>query len=325
MNHSFIYESGQYLEKFEIETLIPISESIPLLDKLVDQYRTEHEVLNYFGESTLEVPIPVMEDGKNIFQSIGEKIEQLFKAFAQAFSSIVDKIKGMFPSAKKDESLKRAWEAHPELAESFIKGINDGSIKYSDYENIDKMVDDAMKIIKDLETGRVEAKTGVEKINEVITKFNDNLTPTAELLNTVGGMTRGITNILGFKNNIQETIFKAQKNQKRIDAIKATAREDVYKANPDAVMTARTWRLKIAEKYTGEYSKTTSKLVGVLSKLSGYADKYGDQTTYGVKGMKAIDSADGLPSRKRALMLLQDVNALDSSKPSRPSKKGGKS
>lgn len=331
MTSSFIYKTDTFQDyvNFEQSVLFPVSAMIEQVDVMMEQYLFDREAVLFMGESADSIEIPVLEEGKSVFQSIGEAVENLLKKMGEMLSNLVEKVQKIFPAAKKkekEEALKHAWTVHPELAQSFIQGISDGSIKYSDYENIDKMVDDAMKIIKDLETGRIESKTGVDKLNDVISNFNEKLTPAAELINTVGGVTRNVINIVGFKNKIEDEFFKRQKNQRKKDYFWAEARKETYAENSNERMTARTWRLKIAEKYTSEYSKTASLLVSTLSKLSSVADEFIGKDL-SVKDMQANDRAKGRPGTKESAIRAQKANSLDA--PYKPSKsvkkKGGKS
>ena len=316
MTNSFIYTSDAFRDcvYFEKDVLTPISTLIESVDGAVERYLLDCEAASFIGMEEGIIEFPVMEDGKNIFQSIGEAVETLLKKLGDMLNKLMDKISSAFPEGKrkeKEESLKRAWAAHPELAESFIKGISDGSIKYSEYENIDKMVDDAMKIIKDLETGRIEAKTGVDKLNDVITNFNEKLTPAADLLNTVGGASRNILNVVGFKNKIEDEFFKHQKNQRKKEYFWAESRKETYEENKDAYMTARTWRLKIAEKYASEYSRTGALLTKALVNLSSTADKFGGKKV-AASWMKLDDRDKGRPGAKEALIHAQKANSVDS-------------
>lgn len=294
MNSTYIHEFKDLDEIVKYNNLIDkIYDEWNSMNESVDEKR---EMLLFMNESTDDLDLFMESENKNFFQKIGDAIINLIQAFGRFIENITEKVKSIFRN-NKDRSTDKELEAmrkHPELAESFIKGIKDGSIKYSDYENIDEMLDTAEKLIKELDDGRIDKESAIQKFNKIITKFNDNLKPTTELLHTVSGAAKDITNLATFKSDLNKAIVDGTKSERKLEVLKNNALQrlkqmqkdedkketkehgqiEMTRRHRDEEKLARTWDLKVMQLATEEYSKTMSAYYKTLYEVDNRIGKY---------------------------------------------------
>lgn len=275
--------NSRYIHEFR--ELDEVLESSSMIDRLFDEWNKSTEDISkkrdmflFMNESTEDLDLYMESEDRNFFQKIGDAIITLVNKFCSFVDTIIEKATSLFRTKKNTSSEIEAMKNHPELAESFMNGIKDGSIKYSDYENIDEMLDTAEKIIKELDSGKIDKETGIQKFNKMVTKFNDNLKPSTELLHTVSGAAKDIKDLGSFKTDLYTNIVKGTKAKRQMETLKNNAKQrlmemqkeedeaDAKKNNTPVFYThryekklARTWDLKVMQMATAEYSKTMSK------------------------------------------------------------------
>lgn len=297
MTSAFIHEFPD-LESFEL--LCESNESF-LNDFEIKEraFMDEMEMFQFMGESTEDLEYMFESEKKNFFETVGEKILQIIDWLKKKFSEMTEKVAGLFNKTKKtNEEIDAAWRKQPELAKAFMDGLRNGSIKYSDYENIDKMVDDACEIIKQLESDKINSKTAVDRFNDVIEKFNKTLVPSATLLATIGAGADGIASIVGFRNKLRKEVLETHKNTQKLEKLRQTAAEAVYKQHGVAFdaknkkdknfrfdkdkepvdangnikehdrQVAAVWALRICQRAASEYSKPKEIMYGFLVKAT---------------------------------------------------------
>lgn len=221
----------------------PIAESFELLSEDAEDILTElgkqEEALrnkihlySFMGESTEELDFLYESEQKSFFEKIGQLIIDIINGLVEFAKKMKDKVMSLFKKEKNTaQEIDVAWRKNPELAQAFMDGLKNGSIKYSDYENIDKMVDEACDIIRQLEQDKIDSKTGIEKFNACIEKFEKNLKPSMNLLATIGVGIGGIVSIVTFRNKLRENTIHSDRFAKKIKDIQKTAAEAEYKAN----------------------------------------------------------------------------------------------
>ena len=166
--------------------------------------------------------------------------------------------------------LQEAMKKNPELAKSFLAGIENGSIKYSDYKDINEMIDSAEKIINDVYNNKIGVEDGTSKFNKCISDFNAKLKPGKEFLETVAGIGVATVTILGLKNSIMKLTVDAGKNRKKIDNMKAHTLKDLEDDNVEAskMHTIASWRYTVLQKSVAEHSKIMKLAYGLAAKVS---------------------------------------------------------
>lgn len=224
MTISFIHTTP-ILEQFEAYCEEVNTEIDEFLSRGLEHDK-ELDALRYMGESTEELEFVYESEKQSFFERMGEFLINTMKKLQELLSSIFEKITGLFKHKKySDQQIDAMWKKNPELAKSFMDGLKNGTIKYSDYENIDKMVDEAVAIIKQLEQDKISSKTAVDRLNDCIEKFNKKLLPIAGLLGTIGVITGGIVSISGFRNRMREETVKSDRVAKKISVLQKQAEE----------------------------------------------------------------------------------------------------
>lgn len=268
MNASYIHEFDVY-DSF-VESFNSFCEFVNSYESRMNEYENKKDMLIYMEESTEDVEYMMESESKGFFQNIGEKVVAILKKFNDTMESLIEKIKSVFHKPSTSETAAKAMEKNPELAKSFLKGIENGSIKYSDYKDINEMIDTAEKITNDIYNNKIGVEEGEDRYKKCMEKLNGNLKPAREFLENVSGIGLAVVSIVGLKNTIMKLTVDAGKNRGKINNMKAHAITKL-KDDPKESKKARTiasWNMKIMEKAIAEHSNIMKLMYSMASKIT---------------------------------------------------------
>ena len=268
MNASYIHEFDVY-DSF-VESFNSFCEFVNSYESRMNEYENKKDMLIYMDESAEDVEYMMESESKGFFENIGEKVVAILKKFNDAMETLIEKIKSIFHKPSASETAAKAMEKNPELAKAFLKGIENGSIKYSDYKDINEMIDTAEKITNDIYNNKIGVEEGEDRYKKCMEKLNGNLKPAREFLENVAGIGLAAVSIIGLKNAIMKLTVDAGKNRTKINGMKAHAIEKL-KDDPNENKKARTitsWNMKIMEKAIAEHSNVMKFLYSMASKIT---------------------------------------------------------
>lgn len=319
MNASYIHEFKTY-DSF-VESFNSFCDFVNSHESKMNAYENKKDMLIYMEESTEDVEYMMESENKGFFESIGEKVVAILKKFNDAMETLMEKIKSIFhkPSAK--DNAAAAMQKNPKLAKAFLDGIENGSIKYSDYKDINEMIDTAEKITNDIYNNKIGVEEGEDQYKKCMEKLNGNLKPAREFLENVAGIGLAAVSILGLKNAIMKLTVDAGKNRAKINNMKAQAIKKM-KDDPEEskkVRTVTSWNMKIMEKAIAEHSSVMKFLYSLASKITNI-DITGGNNRKGLKDFtkedykRTIDSKS-IKSSNKELMASNGNFPPDKKKP----------
>ena len=196
-----------------------IFESIHLMNAIEDEtqrfYALEEELTeaNMFNESVDDL-LPYFEAEKtNIFERIGQAIINMMNAFVKAITDICNKVKSNVLKSNKElktDGMKKAMQENPELAKEFLKSVSSGNIKVNDVKDFDELVDEANRLIKDYENGKLDKQSFSDKFDSAVNRFNKKSKPVGEILKTAGAALGLISTVTAIHSNIVKSTTDSQ-------------------------------------------------------------------------------------------------------------------
>ena len=169
------------------------------------------------------------------------------------------------------------FKEKPEYAETFLNGIKNGNIKLTDYPNITEAIDSAENAINELNSGKLENKTFVEKINGTITKLDDSIKPVSGLFKTLGTIATGVvacTGLLKLKNDLKKDEISAAKTTAKINLLHAKIIDECKKDHMDENTTVLSAMMRCHNRIMQEQGKRTQFYYNFVDGFASLIDKY---------------------------------------------------
>ena len=101
-------------------------------------------------------------------------------------------------------------QENPELAKEFLKSVSSGNIKVNDVKDFDELVDEANRLIKDYENGKLDKQSFSDKFDSAVNRFNKKSKPVGEILKTAGAALGLISTVTAIHSNIVKSTTDSQ-------------------------------------------------------------------------------------------------------------------
>ena len=234
---------------------------------------SEIELREYFDESCDDLKFVYEAKSASLLDTLGKKIVEAYQKFVKFITEITNKIKHALGIKPKESDLKRVFEKHPEYADAFLKNLKSGNAKFCDYKDLDSVIDAAEKAVNDFKSGRMEEKSFVQKMNDLITKIDTGMKPTESLIKTIGGIGTGIIGILAIRNTLGKTEIEGRKTRRKLDLNIARTIDDLKKENDGTNMSAFTAWWKLHSRLMVESGRMSNMTAEKLDKIANFCNK----------------------------------------------------
>ena len=234
---------------------------------------SEIELREYFDESCDDLRIIYEAKSASLLDTLGKKIVEAYQKFIKFITEIADRIKRSLGFKPKESDLKRVFDKHPEYADAFLKNLKSGNAKFCDYKDLDSIIDSAEKAVNDFKSGKMEEKSFIQKMNDLITKIDNGMKPMESLIKTIGGIGTGIIGILAIRNTLGKTEIEGRKTRRKLDLNVARTIDDLKKENDGTNMSAFTAWWKLHSRLMVESGRMSNMTAEKLDKISDFCNK----------------------------------------------------
>ena len=234
---------------------------------------SEIELREYFDESCDDLKFVYEAKSASLLDALGKKIVEAYQKFVKFITEIANKIKNALGIKPKESDLKRVFEKHPEYADAFLKNLKSGNAKFCDYKDLDSIIDSAEKAVNDFKSGKMEEKSFIQKMNDLITKIDTGMKPAESLIKTIGGIGTGIIGILAIRNALGKTEIEGRKTRRKLDLNIARTIDDLKKENDGTNMSAFTAWWKLHSRLMVESGRMSNMTAEKLDKIANFCNK----------------------------------------------------
>lgn len=219
----------------------------------------------FMGESASDYEIMLEETKKNVFTRIGEKVIEWvdiaidkLKEIAISIGNHLKRAADWQNKAKTDEALKTQMEKDPELAKKFIDSVMSGNIKAHDVKDMDDLLKTAQELADKLESGKIDEKTYMDKVDEKLAKYAERSKNIQSILGIVTTAASVLTAIYVIRSNGAEVRAKAKDAESILNGTKQKAQQIVVNPSPVTVKVYSDGKVKSNQKVNPPNDKNGS-------------------------------------------------------------------